>query len=89
MNKPKIGDKVRIVGEQAGDIMMVGVVYAVYDRVDVWWNTASGENKVALLDALDEYGPEVAATAEWYAEVENPDYPGETMAVASFECEVI
>ena len=85
MAKPKVGDVVRLVGDQVGD-MEFGRVYATYDRIDVWWDTGTGENKVALMDALEEYGPELASTATWYAEVENTEYQGETMAVASFEC---
>lgn len=85
MNKPKVGDKVRVSGEQMPeDDMGVGTIIAVYDRIDVWWDTASGESKVALMDALDEYGPEKAATATWYAEVDLSD--GGSLAVASFEC---
>lgn len=87
MKKPNIGDKVKLVGEQMPDEEMgVAVVTATYDRIDVWWDTAAGESKVALMDALDAYGPEKAATAEWYAEVEVAEEGG-TLAVASFECE--
>jgi hypothetical protein len=87
MRKPKIGEEVRLVGEQITFIH--AKVFEIYDDIDVWWDTAVGENKVALMDALEEYGAEKAATAEWYAMVENVEYPGETMAVASFEVEFI
>ena len=85
MKKPNIGDIVRV--DAAGDVFTIGRVFELYDRVDEWWDTAQGENKVALLDALEEYGPEKAASAEWFAMIENVEYDGETMAVASFECE--
>jgi len=86
MRKPSIGDIVKLVGTQVepweGEAFRV---YAVYDRIDVWWDTATGENKVALLDALDVYGREKASTAEWYVEVESVESDGVTLAVASFE----
>jgi hypothetical protein len=88
MNKPQIGDIVKLVGDQTEGFQDdTWRVYATYDDIDSWWDTATGENKVALMDALAEYGEEKAKTAEWYAEVENITAPGETMAVASFECE--
>jgi len=91
MNKPKIGDKVRIIGEQTDNIGDTGTVAAVYDTIEEWWDTPTGESKVALMDALDEYGPEKAATAEWYIEVtldeEQTGYSD--LALASFEVEPI
>lgn len=84
MEKPNVGDKVRLVGEGMND-MATGIVLEVYDSIDVWWDTAMGENKVTLMDYLEQ-NPEKAATATWYAIVENAEFPGETVAVASFEC---
>lgn len=89
MDKPKVGDKVRLVldmREVTGwDIVRVD---AVYDPpIEKWWDTPTGENKVSLMDALEQYGPEKAATATWYAEISNVEHEGESMAVASFECE--
>lgn len=88
MDKPKIGDKVRIYKEAAeglGDVITVGTVIEIYDDIDVWWNTAYGESKVALMDALEFYGPRKAATAEWYVMVEDDEDKGSVVALASFE----
>ena len=84
MDKPQVGDLVRITSDADGATFTVGRVYATYDKIDVWWETPTGENKVALMDLYDE---EKLATAKWFAEVENADDGGETMAVASFECD--
>jgi len=85
MDKPKIGDRVDVRNLSMDDGMEIGVVLEVYDSIDVWWETASGESKMALEDILAD-NPDLAKKAEWYAVIENADYPGETMAVASFEC---
>jgi len=87
VDKPKIGDKVRLVGEEIDSIFDVGRVFEVHDSINEWWDTAHGEDKMGLMDSLEMYGPKKAATAKWYAIVENVEYPAETMAVASFECE--
>lgn len=86
MKKPNIGDLVSLKGDQIDGTFVLGRVVATYDSIDVWWDS-DGEDKMALLEALGQYGPEKAATAEWYAVVDNAEYPGESMAVASFECD--
>jgi hypothetical protein len=91
MTKPKIGQLVKLVGEQIDPDMLGTVcrIVAVYDRIDVWWDTPTGEDKVALMDALEIYGAEKAATATWYAEVVSTVDEGMGQAVASFECEEV
>jgi len=89
-NKPVPNDVVKINHDIEGaEDFNYGRVLEVFEDISSWWDTTMGENKVALKDALDNYGIEKAATAEWFAIVENVGVPGETMAVASFECELM
>lgn len=84
MDKPKIGDKVRLKGD-AAENFEVGIVFEVHESIEPWWDTAHGENKLGLMDMLEEYqGP----PADWYLQLEDVDGNG-TMAVASFEVEAI
>lgn len=86
MDKPNVGDKIRI--PLAKDVdFEIGEVLEVYDDIDVWWETEHGEAKMGLMDFLA--SEPKASTAEWYAVVENIKQPGEVMAVASFEAEVV
>lgn len=87
--KPEVGQLVRVIGEEAIEMFRIGRIVAVYDTIEEWWVTPTGENKVALMDALEEYGPDKAQTAEWCAEIVNVDYDSESMAVASFEVELL
>lgn len=89
---PAVGDIVKLTGEQCDtEDFKLGRVLEVYLDKDLgtWWETSSGESKVALMDAIEAYGTEKAAEAEWYVVVANVAYPSETMAVASFECELM
>jgi hypothetical protein len=87
MDKPSVGDKLKLIGFHAEPQGAIVEVRAVHDRLDVWWSTATGEDKVALMDVLELYGEALAKSAEWYAEVDMVEAPGESMAVASFEVE--
>jgi len=86
MDKPNVGDKIRIlIGKDVH--FEVCEVLEVYDDIAVWWEAEHGEAKMGLMDFLA--SDPKASTAEWYAVVENVKQPGEIMAVASFEAEVV
>lgn len=86
MNKPKIGDKIRLVQNMDFE---VGEVFETYDDIKAWWDTSYGEAKMGLTDALELLGEKKASTAEWYAIIENVEQQGEVMAIASFEVEEV
>jgi hypothetical protein len=83
MTKPNVGDKLKI---RSGlhEVMKEVLVLAVYDPpIETWWDDW-GEDKMSLMDMASE---EKLNEAEWFAVVENLEYAGETMAIASFEVE--
>jgi len=87
MPKPEVGEIINFFDRTGGlEPPYQATVLAIFDSLDEDWGDY-GHEAVAMSDfeALD---AEEGQKAVWYAVVCNPDDPGETWAIASYEQDV-